>query len=156
MGYIWTIENFTVEDINKRLKGNMGEALGIEFMEIGSDYLKAKMPVDHRTVQPLGILHGGASAAFAETIGSIAANLAIDRTKYYGVGQQIHTVHLRPALKEDKFVIGICKPVRLGRTTHVWQIWIYTPDDRLISTSLLTVSIRSNDDLSSRKRTYNT
>ncbi len=155
MGSIWkTPRPFTVEDLNLRLRGNMGEALGMEFIEIGADYLKARMPIDHRTVQPLGILHGGASAAFAETIGSVAANLVIDRSQYYAVGQDIHTVHLRPATKEDGYVIGIARPVRIGRTSQVWQIWTYTPDDRLISTSLLTVAVRPNDTLVARKRTY--
>jgi len=96
--------------------------LGIEFIEIGDDYLKAKMPVDHRTHQPMGLLHGGASVALAETLGSSGAYLAVDASQYNVVGLEINANHIRGV--RSGFVIGTARPLHMGKTTHVWEIRI--------------------------------
>lgn len=113
--------------------------IGIEFTEIGDDYLRARMPVDDRTRQPFGILHGGASVALAETLGSTGAGLVIDRTRYHCVGQEINANHVR-AVKEG-FVIGTAKPLHLGRRSHVWEIRITDEQDRLVCISRITMAI---------------
>jgi 1,4-dihydroxy-2-naphthoyl-CoA hydrolase len=113
--------------------------LGIEFVEIGEDYLRARMPVDDRTRQPFGLLHGGASVALAESLGSIGAALVIDSDKFLCVGQEINANHIR-GVKEG-FVIGTARPVHLGRRSHVWEIRIVDEQDKLVCISRLTVAI---------------
>jgi 1,4-dihydroxy-2-naphthoyl-CoA hydrolase len=121
-------------------KGNMIEHLGIEFTEIQAGYIKAKMPVDHRTKQPLGLLHGGASVVLAETIGSTAVVLALkDPMKETGVGVEINANHLKSA--RGGYVIGTCVPLRIGRTLHVYEIKIHDEEENLICASRLTVAI---------------
>ncbi|MEY3630856.1 MAG: 1,4-dihydroxy-2-naphthoyl-CoA hydrolase [Bacteroidota bacterium] len=121
-------------------KGNMIEHLGIEFTEIQAGYIKAKMPVDHRTKQPLGLLHGGASVVLAETIGSTAVVLALkDPMKETGVGVEINANHLKSA--RGGYVIGTCVPLRIGRTMHVYEIKIHDEEENLICASRLTVAI---------------
>ncbi|RTL56823.1 MAG: hotdog fold thioesterase [Sphingobacteriales bacterium] len=117
----------------------MGEVLGIEFTEVGSDYLKATMPVNQNTRQPYGLLHGGASAALAETLGSVASALIIDPDKQICVGIEINANHLK-GVKEG-FVTGICSPLHIGATTHVWDIRITNVKHQLICISRLTVAI---------------
>jgi 1,4-dihydroxy-2-naphthoyl-CoA hydrolase len=134
---IW-FGNPTLEKINQRGKGTMVEHLMIEFVEAGEDFLKARMPVDHRTKQPVGILHGGASAALAETIGSTAANLAVDSAKQYCVGLDINANHIRSCT--GGFVEGVARPLHLGRSTQVWEIKI-TQDDKLVCVSRLTMAV---------------
>lgn len=118
---------------------SMASHLGIEFTEIGDDYVRARMPVDDRTRQPFGILHGGASVALAETLGSTGAGLVIDLTKYRGVGQEINANHVR-AVKEG-FVIGTARPLHLGRRSHVWEIRIVDEQERLVCISRITMAI---------------
>ena len=113
--------------------------LGIEFTEIGEDYLRARMPVNERTRQPHGILHGGASVALAETLGSIAATLVVDRTKYQCVGQEINANHIRAVT--DGYVIGTARPVHMGRRSHVWEIRIVDERDRLVCISRITMFV---------------
>lgn len=113
--------------------------IGIEFTQIGDDFLQARMPVDDRTRQPFGILHGGASVALAETLGSIGASLVIDRTRYRGVGQEINANHVR-AIKEG-FVIGTTRPLHIGRRSHVWEIRIVDEQERLVCISRITMAI---------------
>jgi 1,4-dihydroxy-2-naphthoyl-CoA hydrolase len=113
--------------------------LGIEFTEIGEDYLRARMPVNERTRQPQGILHGGASVALAETLGSIAATLVVDRTKYQCVGQEINANHIRAVT--DGHVIGTARPVHMGRRSHVWEIRIADERDRLVCISRITMFV---------------
>src|SRR5208282_5415228 len=108
----------TVEDLNKRCENTLVQNLGIEFTEIGDDYIKGMMPVDRRTVQPAGILHGGASLALAESLGSVAGSMCIDREKQYCVGMEINANHTRPVLSGR--VHGVVKPVHIGKKTHVW------------------------------------
>ena len=123
----------------KRSENTMVEYLGIEFTEVGDDYIKARMPVDHRTQQPLGIMHGGASCVLAETVGSIAANYCVDPKKQYCVGLDINTNHIRSI--RSGFVIGTAKPYHLGRSTQVWSIEITDEQDRLISINRLTMAV---------------
>ena len=117
----------------------MGDFLGIQFTEIGSDYLKATMPVDHRTKQPFGILHGGASVVLAETLGSVGAALVVDLNEYVCVGQEINANHLRSV--REGLVTGITKPIHLGSNSHVWEIKIYDQSEKLICISRITVAV---------------
>ena len=113
--------------------------LGIEFTEIGPDFLRARMPVDRRTRQPFGILHGGASVALAETLGSIGAALVIDRAKQRCVGQEINANHMRAAT--EGYVTGTARPVHIGRRSHVWEIHIHDEQERLVCISRITMFI---------------
>jgi len=115
--------------------------LGIEFIEVGDDYLKARMPVDHRTHQPMGLLHGGASVALAETLGSSGAYLAVDTSKYNVVGLDINANHIRGV--RSGFVIGTARPLHIGKTTHVWEIRITDEADKLVAISRITIAILS-------------
>lgn len=120
--------------------GNMGDHLGIEWTEFGDDYLIARMPVDHRTVQPFGLLHGGASCVLAETLGSVAATFCIDPTKQLAVGLEINANHIRSV--RNGFVYGKVTPVHVGRSTHVWDIRITDEEQKLVCVSRLTVAIK--------------
>lgn len=122
----------------------MIEHLGIEFTEITPEFLKAKMPVDHRTKQPFGLLHGGASVVLAESMGSIAALLAVpDMNHYKGVGVEINANHLKSA--RSGYVYGTCTPLRIGKTLHVYEIKIHDEAEQLICASRLTVAILKVD-----------
>ncbi|HLY72438.1 MAG TPA: hotdog fold thioesterase [Puia sp.] len=140
---IWFHENINVDQIQSFGKNTMIEHIGIEFIEIGENYIKAKMPVDHRTVQTYGLLHGGASMTLAETIGSISSALVIDREKYYCVGLEINANHIRSATKG--FVIGTALPLHVGNLTHVWEIKIHDEEEKLLCISRLTVAILKRD-----------
>lgn len=130
----------TLEGINATSKNTLAERLGIEFTAIGDDFLTAKMPVDHRTVQPMGLLHGGASVALAETLGSVASVLCIDDlTKLMPVGVEINANHLRSAT--SGFVYGTTRPLRLGHTLHIWNIEIQDEAGKLVCVSRLTVAV---------------
>ena len=131
----------SVDQVNERGQNTLAQHLGIEFIEIGEDYLTAVMPVDHRTRQPMGILHGGASAAFAETLGSIASLLYIDTPHVVPVGVEINVNHLKSVT--DGFITGIVKPIRIGRTIHVWNIEMYNQNKEMTAISRLTVMLVS-------------
>ncbi|EKD74972.1 MAG: thioesterase family protein [uncultured bacterium] len=131
----------TLDALKEYSKNTIVEHLGIEFLEVGENFLKAKMPVDHRTRQPLGIMHGGASCVLAETLGSIAANCVVDKKTNYCVGLDINTNHIRSV--SSGFVIGITKPFHLGRSTQVWGIEIFDENQKLISVSRLTMAVLS-------------
>lgn len=124
---------------NQRGQNTMSEHLGIEFIELGEDYLVARMPVDHRTKQPIGIMHGGASCVLAETIGSTAANMCVDLDTEYCVGLDINTNHIR-SMREG-YVYGTAKPYHIGRTTQVWSIEIRDEDHKLVSINRLTMAV---------------
>ncbi|MDA8423797.1 MAG: hotdog fold thioesterase [Nitrospiraceae bacterium] len=128
----------TLAQLKELSKNTLVEHLGIEFLEIGDDYLKAKMPVDYRTKQPAGLLHGGASVVLAETLGSVAAGLSVNREKKGIVGIEINANHIRPVT--DGWVTGITKPIHIGNTTQIWEIKIYNEQDSLICISRLTVA----------------
>ena len=117
----------------------MVEHLGIEFTEVTDSAITATMPVDHRTVQPYGILHGGASVALAETLGSVAAHASIDFTKYQSVGLEINANHIR-SVRSGK-VTGTATPIHIGRSTHVWSIEIKNDEGKLVCTSRITMAI---------------
>lgn len=126
--------------LNSLNANTLGENLGIEFTELGEDFIIAKMPVDHRTVQPYRLLHGGASVALAETLGSVASTLCIeDLGKKMAVGVEINANHLRPATKG--FVFGKVMPIRVGRAMHVWNIEITDERGKLVCVSRLTVGV---------------
>ncbi len=130
---------YTLSDIQWMEKDTMVETLGIEITDITEDSVKGRMPVDRRTFQPHKILHGGASVALAETLGSIASNLIVDNTKYVCVGLDINANHLRPA--KSGFVYGEAKPIHIGKKTHVWNIEIKTDEGKMVCISRLTMAI---------------
>lgn len=132
---------YTIGEVNAGFDrvDHLGKLMGIELTEIGRDYLKGKMPVDGRTHQPMGILHGGASVVLAETLGSIASGLCIDRDRYSCVGLEVNANHLKAV--RSGWVTGICKPVRIGRTIHVWEIKMYTNEGIMNCISRLTVAV---------------
>ncbi|MBL7915089.1 MAG: hotdog fold thioesterase [Bacteroidia bacterium] len=135
---IW-FSNYTLTDILPLTKNNMVEHLGIEIIEIGSDFLKGKMPVDHRTVQPMNILHGGASVALAETLGSIAAVLTVDASKYSCVGMEINANHLRPV--SSGYVYATARPVHVGKKSQVWSIDIVNEEGKMVCISRITMAV---------------
>ena len=113
--------------------------LGITFTDIGDDHIRARMPVDHRTHQPDGLLHGGASLALAETLGSVAANLCIDRTQKICVGLSINASHIKAV--RSGTVIGTTKPIHLGKSTQIWEIRIEDENNSLICIARLTMAV---------------
>ncbi|MEM9837452.1 MAG: hotdog fold thioesterase [Bacteroidota bacterium] len=139
MAKLWK-NPFNLEVINQTGHRTLVDHLGIEFVDFGDDFLKATMPVDVRTVQPMRILHGGASVALAETMGSVASILCIDMSTQAIVGVEINANHLR-SVPEGKTVTGIVKPIKIGRKLHIWQIDIYDEQDRLTCTSRLTAMV---------------
>ncbi|MBI1342819.1 MAG: hotdog fold thioesterase [Terrimonas sp.] len=136
---IWFDKEFSIEKIKLLGENTMADFLGIEWKEIGEDFISATLPVDQRTKQPYGLLHGGASCVLAETLGSVGSALVIDHQKFYCVGLEINANHIRSA--KEGFVKGIAKPLHLGATTHVWDIRIYNDKDKLVCVSRLTVAI---------------
>jgi 1,4-dihydroxy-2-naphthoyl-CoA hydrolase len=134
---IW-FRPYTVADVGF-FRDSLPRHLGIEFTEIGADFLRGRMPVDERTKQPYGILHGGASVALAETLGSTAAGLVVDPDKYRVVGQEINANHIRAV--SDGFVIGTARPHHVGRRSHVWEIRITDEQERLVCISRLTMFV---------------
>ncbi len=132
---------FDIEYIHSISKNTLDEALGIKFVEIGENYIIASMPVHNNTVQPFRILHGGASVALAETMGSIASIMCIeDITKQQAVGVEINANHLSSA-REGTMVFGKVTPIRVGKTIHVWNIEITNEALKLVCISRLTVAI---------------
>lgn len=130
---------FTKEAIQKTGQGTLAEALGIEITHIGENSITATMPVDHRTIQPMGLLHGGASVALAETVGSISANGTIDHDKQYCVGLEINANHIRGV--RSGLVKGTSTALHIGRSTQVWEIRIADEADRLVCVSRLTIAV---------------
>jgi 1,4-dihydroxy-2-naphthoyl-CoA hydrolase len=128
--------NSSLKKLNALNKNTLMQQLGIEYLEVKEGYVKAKMPVDKRTLQPMGILHGGASLAFAETIGSLGSVLLVDFNKYEVRGANINANHVGAIT--DGFVYGEAEIIHLGRHTHVWNIMIKDKNERLISVSRLT------------------
>ncbi len=131
---------YTLQDLNGFRLNNMGGHIGIEFTEIGDDFLTATMPVDERTKQPFGILHGGASCVLSESLGSVAAWMCVNPETQRAVGVEINANHLRPVTKG--FITGICKPIQTGRTMHVWQTEMFNDEGKMSAISRLTVAIR--------------
>ena len=136
---IWYKKDLVINDMHSFGKDTMSEYLGIEWLEIGDDFLKATMPVDHRTKQPYGLLHGGASCVLSETVGSMASALVVDHSKFVCVGLEINANHVRSA-REGR-VTGVASPLHLGSNTHVWDIKIYDEVQKLVCISRLTVAV---------------
>jgi len=132
-------KGITIELLNRFSPNTLAAQLGIEFTEVGDDFISAKMPVDHRTHQPLGLLHGGASVALAETLGSIAAFCCVDQQLQYCVGLEINANHIRSV--KSGFVYGTTRPVHIGKRTHVWDIRIVNEAQELVCTSRITMAV---------------
>lgn len=135
---IW-FKPVTLEELAQSRAHTMVDHLGIEFTEIGPDFLSAKMPIDFRTRQPMGIMHGGASCALAETVASIAANACVDPEKKACVGLEINTSHIK--MVRSGYVTGTAYAKHLGRTTQLWEIEIHNEDGQLISLSRLRMAV---------------
>jgi 1,4-dihydroxy-2-naphthoyl-CoA hydrolase len=129
----------SLEELNSGRVGTLLEHLGIEFTEIGDDFVCGTMPVDKRTLQPYGLLHGGASVALAETLGSMGAAMCVDAAEYQCVGQEINANHLRAA--RSGLVTGTARPVHVGGRSQVWTIDIINDAGKLVCTSRLTIAI---------------
>ncbi len=126
--------------MNKRCENTLNTSLGIIFTEFGADYLCATMPVNANTAQPLGMLNGGASLALIETLGSMAANLALDREKFVAIGQNVTGSHFKPAMKGDT-VKGTANPLHLGKTSQVWEVIIHRSDGVMICKGNITMAV---------------
>lgn len=137
---IWK-NKFDPDSINNIGIDTMVQHLGIKITEVGDDYMIATMPVDHRTVQPMRILHGGASVALAETLGSIASVGCVDFTKYNVVGIEINANHMKAAKEGNGFVTGKVTPIKIGNKLHIWNIEIKDQDNNLICISRLTTMV---------------
>lgn len=135
---IWKFP-MTVESLNAFGKVNMMKHLDIDVTELGDDYIVARMPVDHRTQQPMGILHGGASVVLAETLGSVAAAVTLDLKEEYCVGLEINANHLRSV--KSGYVYGKATPIHLGKSTQVWEIKIRDEQERMVCISRITMAI---------------
>ena len=129
----------TVAELNALSVNTIAQQLGIVFTLIGDDRLEATMPVDHRTHQPMGMLHGGASVTLAETLGSVAAMLCIDTSRQFCVGLEINANHVRSVTKG--LVKGVTTPIHIGKKTQVWDIRIYTESSELVCISRITIAI---------------
>jgi 1,4-dihydroxy-2-naphthoyl-CoA hydrolase len=129
----------TIEQLEVYSRNTLVEWLGIRVTEIGPDYLRATMPVNAHTHQPAGVLHGGASVALAETVGSLAAGMCIDREKFTAMGQDINANHLRPVT--SGIVIATARPFHIGSRSHVWHIEIHDERDKLVCVSRLTMAV---------------
>ena len=138
---IWTVKP-EPHLINNQPAANMSHYLGIEIVETGDDYMIGRMPINERTQQPYGLLHGGASCVLAETLGSIASAFSVDMSKYIAVGLEINANHIRSA--KSGYVYGTVRPIHMGRTTHVWDIRITNESKQLICISRLTVAIKEH------------
>ena len=136
---IWFNTSFTIQQLQSLGNNTMGGHLGMEFTDAGDNFLKMRMPVDARTLQPYGLLHGGASAALAETVGSVASSLVIDPAQSICVGLELNANHIRGV--REGFVHATATPLHLGQSTHVWDIRIVDDQGKLVCVSRLTVSI---------------
>ncbi len=133
---------YTLEEVNARSRGTMMEHLGIVVTEVGERSLTGTMPVDHRTKQPVGLLHGGASVALAESLASTAGNLVVDKARQYCVGLEINANHVSSCTEGE--VVGVTQPVHLGRTTQVWETRIFQRNgqkERLVCISRMTLAV---------------
>lgn len=131
----------SLEQMTENSRRTAVDHLGIEFLEVGDDFIKGRMPVDHRTVQPHGILHGGASVLFAETLGSVAANYCLISEDRVAVGLDINANHIRPVAKG--WVIGTARAIHVGSTTQVWEIRVETEQGKTVCISRLTMAVIS-------------
>ena len=138
MSKIW-FKDFTLETLTSMGKDTMLDHIGIEFTEIGDDYIRGRMPVDHRTHQPHGILHGGASVVLAETLASVGCQFTIDWEKYRAAGLEINANHIRSI--SSGYVTGTTRPYHIGRRTQVWETRIEDGQQKLICVSRITIAV---------------
>jgi len=136
---IWKQHPADLERINGWNANSMVDHLGMRVIEVGDDFIRGTMPVDHRTKQPFGLLHGGASVALAETLGSLAGTMCIDSTNEMAVGLDINANHVRAA--KSGMVTGTARPLHVGRNTQVWEIRIENEDGKLVCISRLTLAV---------------
>ena len=129
----------SLEQLNAMSAGTIHEPLGIRFTEVGDDFMRATMPVDHRTHQPAGLLHGGASVVLAESLGSVASYTVVDATRARCVGIEVNANHIRSV--KSGTVTGTVRPIHLGKSTHVWEIRIEDESARLVCICRLTTAI---------------
>ena len=149
MSKIW-FKDYTMDYLEGLRNANMGEHIGIKFVEIGPGFLQARMPVDHRTTQPFGIMHGGASCVLSETLGSVCGWMTIDPDKFRAVGLELNINHIRAVTQGS--VIGTCTPLHTGRRTQVWQTDITEEaTGKRVAISRLTVAIIDQGTLSAQK-----
>jgi 1,4-dihydroxy-2-naphthoyl-CoA hydrolase len=135
---IWRTST-SIEQLQEHSRNTLAETIGIRVTEIGPDFLRATMPVNPKTHQPMGVLHGGASVALAETVGSLAATMCIDRTLYVCLGQEINANHLRPI--SSGIVTATARPYHIGKRSHVWSIEIRDEQEKLVCVSRLTIAV---------------
>jgi 1,4-dihydroxy-2-naphthoyl-CoA hydrolase len=135
---IW-FRAYTLEELNAYNSVNMLSYLGMEFTEIGEDYLVGRLPVDHRTKQTFGLFHGGATVVLAESLASIGANMVLNPETHYAVGLEVNANHLRSV--RSGWVTATARPVRIGRTTQVWEIKLQDDEGNLSAVSRLTVAV---------------
>jgi 1,4-dihydroxy-2-naphthoyl-CoA hydrolase len=129
----------SIEQLNANRHGTLIENLGILFTQIGDDFVRGTMPVDTRTAQPYGLLHGGASVALAETLGSTGAAMCVDAAEYQVVGQEINANHVRAA--RSGLVTGTARAVHVGGRTQVWSIDIVNESQKLVCISRITMAV---------------
>lgn len=129
----------SLDELNQQRLGTLVDALGIQITELGEDYIRGSMPCDERTRQPFGLLHGGASVALAETLGSIAGNLCLDNERFLAVGLEISANHLRPVTRGS--VLGTARAIHVGKQTQVWDIRIEDDEGRMTCISRLTLAV---------------
>ncbi len=135
---IW-FKKYTIDDLQKFIPNTILEHIGIEITELTDNSVSGKMPVDRRTMQPAGILHGGSSVVLAESLGSIASVLVINQEKYNAVGLDINANHIRPVSKG--WVYGTAAPIHIGGKTHIWEIKIVNEQGKLVCISRLTMAL---------------
>lgn len=146
---IW-FKPYTLAELKSFRSANMTEHLGFEFLDVGPDFLKGRLPVDRRTTQPFGIFHGGATCVLSESLGSIAAWMTIDPDKYRAVGIEINANHIRAVT--EGFVVGTCTPMHTGKRTQVWQTDLTEEaTGKRVAISRLTVAIIDHGTLSTQK-----
>jgi 1,4-dihydroxy-2-naphthoyl-CoA hydrolase len=131
--------NIKVQDLNTLSRNTMVDYIGIEITELGENFIAGKMPVDHRTKQPVGLLHGGASVVLAETLGSIGSSCCIDLNKYACVGLEINANHVKSA--KDGYVYGKAELIHFGKSTHIWSITIHNEKKELVCISRITIAV---------------
>jgi len=141
-------ETFNINELTKMNKGTLMEQLGIEYLEARTGYMKARMPVDERTFQPMRILHGGATLALAETLASVGSALMVDREKFDVKGQHVSADHVRSA--RSGHVIGEAMIIHRGRSSHIWNVDIKDEQDRLISTCRISIFVAKKKELSNK------
>ena len=130
---------YRIEDWEGRAKNSIHDSLGIEITGITDNTISGKMPIDKRTFQPMGILHGGASVVLAESLGSIGSAMIVDPDKYFVVGQSINANHIRPGIKG--WATGTASPIHIGKRSHIWDIEIFNDENKVICTCRLTMAV---------------